>query len=67
MTSGADYVAFGGFFASGQTRGERVEPALLTAAKTRWNNVAVVAIGGITRQGRCSHQAGADAQSHHRR
>lgn len=49
VTSGADYVAFGSFFTSPvKPAAVRVEPALLTAAKARWNNVAVVAIGGIT-------------------
>jgi thiamine-phosphate pyrophosphorylase len=48
VTAGADYIAFGSFFAS------RVKPdapraplALLAAAKARWR-VPVVAIGGIT-------------------
>jgi thiamine-phosphate pyrophosphorylase len=48
VASGADYVAFGSFFPSTiKPDAARVEPSLLTAAKTRWN-VAAVAIGGIT-------------------
>jgi thiamine-phosphate pyrophosphorylase len=48
VTAGADYIAFGSFFPSlTKPDAVRAEPALLTAAKSRWN-VAVVAIGGIT-------------------
>ena len=48
VAAGADYVAFGSFFPSTiKPDAVRVEAALLTAAKTRWN-VATVAIGGIT-------------------
>jgi thiamine-phosphate pyrophosphorylase len=48
VASGADYVAFGSFFASTVKPGApQAQPALLTAAKARlW--VPVVAIGGIT-------------------
>jgi thiamine-phosphate pyrophosphorylase len=63
VTAGADYVAFGSFFASAvKPAAVRVEPALLTAAKARWNNVAVVAVGGITAaQAAPLITAGADA------
>jgi thiamine-phosphate pyrophosphorylase len=62
IASGADYVAFGSFFAS------RVKPdavraplLLLTQAKARWR-VPVVAIGGITAANAASLiAAGADA------
>jgi thiamine-phosphate pyrophosphorylase len=48
VAAGADYVAFGSFFPSSiKPDAVRVEAALLTAAKVRWN-VATVAIGGIT-------------------
>jgi thiamine-phosphate pyrophosphorylase len=48
VAAGADYVAFGSFFPSTiKPDAVRVEAALLTAAKVRWN-VATVAIGGIT-------------------
>jgi len=48
VAGGADYVAFGSFFPSTiKPDAVRVEAALLTAAKVRWN-VATVAIGGIT-------------------
>ena len=48
VAAGADYIAFGRFFPSlVKPDAVRAEPALLTAAKSRWN-VAVVAIGGIT-------------------
>jgi Thiamine monophosphate synthase len=48
VEAGADYIAFGSFYASTvKPEAPRVKPSLLTAAKARWN-VAVVAIGGIT-------------------
>ena len=48
VEAGADYIAFGSFFASAvKPEAPRVKPSLLTAAKARWN-VAVVAVGGIT-------------------
>ena len=48
VAGGADYVAFGSFFPSTiKPDAVRVEAALLTAAKVRWN-IATVAIGGIT-------------------
>ena len=48
VAAGADYVAFGSFFPSTiKPDAVRVDAALLTAAKVRWN-VATVAIGGIT-------------------
>jgi thiamine-phosphate pyrophosphorylase len=48
VREGADYVAFGSFFPSTvKPDAVRATPALLTAAKARWN-VPVVAIGGIT-------------------
>jgi thiamine-phosphate pyrophosphorylase len=48
VEAGADYIAFGSFFASTvKPEAPRVKPSLLTAAKARWN-VAVVAVGGIT-------------------
>ena len=62
VAAGADYLAFGSFFPSTiKPDAVRAQPALLTAAKARWN-VTVVAIGGIT----ASHataliDAGADA------
>lgn len=62
IAAGADYLAFGSFFPSTiKPDAVRAQPALLTAAKARWN-VTVVAIGGIT----ASHaavliDAGADA------
>jgi thiamine-phosphate pyrophosphorylase len=62
VDAGADYVAFGSFFPS-LTRPDavRAQPALLTAAKARWN-VGVVAIGGITPAAASSLiDAGADA------
>lgn len=48
VAAGADYIAFGSFFAS-RVKPEAVpaRPSLLTVAKARWN-VPVVAIGGIT-------------------
>jgi thiamine-phosphate pyrophosphorylase len=48
VAAGADYVAFGSFFAS-ETKpaAARAKPALLTAAKARLR-VPLVAIGGIT-------------------
>jgi thiamine-phosphate pyrophosphorylase len=48
VRAGADYIAFGSFFPSTvKPDAVRAMPALLTAAKSRWN-VPVVAIGGIT-------------------
>ncbi len=48
VREGADYVAFGSFFPSTvKPDAVRAAPALLTAAKARWN-LPVVAIGGIT-------------------
>jgi thiamine-phosphate pyrophosphorylase len=60
--SGADYVAFGSFFASTvKPEAVRADLALLTAAKRRWN-VPVVAIGGINAGNAASLiAAGADA------
>jgi len=62
VEAGADYVAFGSFFASMvKPEAPRVKPSLLTAAKARWS-VAVVAIGGITPARAASLiTAGADA------
>ena len=61
VAEGADYVAFGSFFASATKPGaRRAEPALLRRAKTL--HVPVVAIGGITPDnGRTLVEAGADA------
>jgi thiamine-phosphate pyrophosphorylase len=63
VAAGADYVAFGSFFASAvKPAAVRAKPSLLTAAKTRWNNVSVVAVGGITAaQAAPLITAGADA------
>jgi thiamine-phosphate pyrophosphorylase len=48
VAAGADYVAFGSFFASAvKPDAVRADTSLLSVAKMRWN-VAVVAIGGIT-------------------
>jgi thiamine-phosphate pyrophosphorylase len=48
VDAGADYVAFGSFFASAvKPNAVRAEPSVLSAAKARWS-VAVVAVGGIT-------------------
>jgi thiamine-phosphate pyrophosphorylase len=48
VDAGADYVAFGSFFASAtKPAAARAKPALLTAAKARLR-VPLVAIGGIT-------------------
>ena len=48
IAEGADHIAFGSFFASTVKPGAvRSSPALLTAAKRKFN-VPVVAIGGIT-------------------
>lgn len=48
VRDGADYIAFGSFFPSTvKPDAVRATPALLTAAKARWN-MPVVAIGGIT-------------------
>jgi thiamine-phosphate pyrophosphorylase len=59
---GADYIAFGSFFASTvKPDAVRATEALLSAAKLRWN-VPVVAIGGITAANAPSLiAAGADA------
>lgn len=60
--AGADYVAFGSFFASSvKPEALRADVTLLSAAKRRWN-VPVVAIGGITSANASSLiAAGADA------
>jgi thiamine-phosphate pyrophosphorylase len=60
--SGADYIAFGSFFASSvKPEAVRATEALLLAAKLRWK-VPVVAIGGITAANAPSLiAAGADA------
>lgn len=48
VSAGADYIAFGSFFASRvKPEAARAHPSLLVAAKQRWQ-VPVVAIGGIT-------------------
>jgi thiamine-phosphate pyrophosphorylase len=48
VRSGADYIAFGSFFASKvKQKAARASVGLLSAAKLRWK-VPVVAIGGIT-------------------
>jgi len=48
VRSGADYIAFGSFFASKvKPKAVRASVGLLSAAKLRWK-VPVVAIGGIT-------------------
>jgi thiamine-phosphate pyrophosphorylase len=48
VAAGADYLAFGSFFASSvKPEATRAHPSLLTAAKARWR-VPVVAIGGIS-------------------
>jgi len=48
IATGADYVAFGSFFASAvKPDAVRADTSLLSVAKMRWN-VGVVAIGGIT-------------------
>jgi thiamine-phosphate pyrophosphorylase len=48
VDSGADYIAFGSFFASSvKPEAVRASITLLKVAKSRWN-VPVVAIGGIT-------------------
>ena len=59
---GADYIAFGSFFASTvKPDAVRAPVSLLAAAKTRWD-VPVVAIGGITLENAPSLiAAGADA------
>jgi thiamine-phosphate pyrophosphorylase len=60
--AGADYIAFGSFFASSvKPEAVRANEALLSAAKLRWK-VPVVAIGGITSANAPSLiAAGADA------
>jgi thiamine-phosphate pyrophosphorylase len=60
--SGADYIAFGSFFASSvKPEAVHATKALLSAAKLRWK-VSVVAIGGITAANASSLiAAGADA------
>jgi thiamine-phosphate pyrophosphorylase len=62
VADGADYIAFGSFFPSAvKPDAVRAQPALITAAKSRWN-VCVVAIGGITLAGAPGLiAAGADA------
>src|SRR5262249_34669576 len=62
VADGADYLAFGSFFPSTvKPDAARAQPALLSAAKARWN-VAVVAIGGITATHAAALiEAGADA------
>lgn len=48
VLAGADYIAFGSFFASRvKPQAVTAHPSLLTAAKRRWT-LPVVAIGGIT-------------------
>ena len=48
VAAGADYIAFGSFFASTvKPRAVHADTSLLSVAKMRWN-VPVVAIGGIT-------------------
>jgi thiamine-phosphate pyrophosphorylase len=48
VAAGADYVAFGSYFASAvKPDAMRADTSLLSVAKMRWN-VSVVAIGGIT-------------------
>jgi len=48
VAAGADYVAFGSFFASAvKPDSVHADTSLLSVAKMRWN-VSVVAIGGIT-------------------
>jgi thiamine-phosphate pyrophosphorylase len=48
VAAGADYLAFGSFYASAvKPEAVRAHPSLLTAAKARWC-VPVVAIGGIS-------------------
>jgi len=61
VAQGADYVAFGSFFASTVKPGARhADPSLLSAAKAL--GVPVVAIGGITaHNARTLIEAGADA------
>ena len=62
VRSGADYIAFGSFFASMvKPKAVRASVGLLSAAKLRWR-VPVVAIGGITPDNaRMVIDAGADA------
>jgi thiamine-phosphate pyrophosphorylase len=62
LAAGADYIAFGSFFASRvKPDATRAQPSLLTRAKARWR-VPVVAIGGITAANAAAlTAAGADA------
>jgi len=62
VREGADYIAFGSFFASSvKPEARRASPSLLVAARERWG-VGVVAIGGITpANGGALLAAGADA------
>jgi thiamine-phosphate pyrophosphorylase len=62
VAGGADYLAFGSFFASSVKPGApRVSPELLRQARMRWD-IALVAIGGITRDNAPPLlEAGADA------
>lgn len=62
VEAGADYIAFGSFYASNiKPDAVRATPALLSEAKRRWN-VPVVAIGGITPENAAPLlAAGADA------
>jgi thiamine-phosphate pyrophosphorylase len=62
VAGGADYIAFGSFFASSVKPGApRASLELLRQARTRWD-VALVAIGGITRDNAPQlREAGADA------
>jgi len=62
LAAGADYIAFGSFFASRvKPHAARAQPSLLTRAKARWS-VPVVAIGGITATNAAALiAAGADA------
>jgi len=62
LAAGADYIAFGSFFASRvKPDAVRAQPSLLTRAKARWS-IPVVAIGGITASNAAALiAAGADA------
>lgn len=62
VTKGADYVAFGSFFASRVKPGAVVAPISLLRDARRVINVPIVAIGGITPEnGAALVDAGADA------
>lgn len=49
IAAGGDYIAFGSFYPS-RVKPDAVRPPLrlITEAKTRWPDISVVAIGGIT-------------------